>query len=64
LVGILKDKLIKMLLENSKRKRNKIFKEIMNQISRSTVPVRPGRQFKRNKKNKRGKYCINQKQSF
>ena len=53
-----------MLLENSKRKRNKIFKEIMNQISRSTVPVRPGRQFKRNKKNKRGKYCINQKQSF
>ena len=64
LVGILKDKLIKMLLENSKRKRNKIFKEIMNQISRSTVPVRPGRHFKRNKKNKRGKYCINQKQSF
>lgn len=64
LVGILKEKLIKMLLEDSRRKRNKIFKEVMDQISRSTVPVRPGRHCKRNKRNKRGKYCINQKQSF
>lgn len=64
LVGILKEKLIKMLLENSTRKRNKIFKEIMEQISRSTVPVRPGRHFARNKKNRTAKYCTNQKQSF
>lgn len=64
LVGILKEKLIKMLLENSKIKRNKIFKEIMEQISRSTVPIRPGRHFERNKKRKRAKYCNNQRQSF
>jgi len=64
LIGSLKEKLIKMLLETSKKKRNKIFNEIIEQISRSTVPVRPGRHFARKKKNKRGKYCINQKQSF
>jgi hypothetical protein len=64
LVGVLKEKLIKMLLENNSRKRNKIFKGIIDRITRSTVPVRPGRHFPRNKKNKRGKYCINQKQSF
>ena len=62
LIGSLKDKFILMLLEKSNRKRNKMFKEIMDQVSRCRVPIRPGRQNERKKiVLTRGKYKMNRK---
>lgn len=43
LVGSLKDKLVLMMLEKSSRKRNKMFKKIMEQASQNVIPVRLGR---------------------
>lgn len=61
LIGSLKNKLIMLFLEESPRKRNKMYKEIMNEVSRSRIPVRPDRQNPRNKKLTRGKYAKNHK---
>lgn len=64
LIGSLKDRLIMMFLEESPRKRNKIYKDVMRQISRSTVPIRPDRQNPRIKRIARGKYRKNKKRSL
>jgi len=56
LIGSLKDKLIIMLLEPSPRKRNKIYKDIMKQVAKSSIPIRPDRQNVRVKRITRGKY--------
>ena len=61
LVGSLKDKFIMMFLEESSRKRNKIYKEVMNEVSRNCVPIRPNRQNPRVKRIARGKYKKNHK---
>ena len=61
LIGSLKDKFILMMLEKSKRKRDKMFKEIMDQVSKSCVPIRPGRQNVRQQRLQRSKYKTNQK---
>lgn len=61
LVGELKDKFVLILLEPSKRKRDKMFKAIMERVKRSTVPIRPDRHNERNKRFSRNKYKINQK---
>jgi len=47
LIGILKDKLILMLLCNNKKKREKMFQSIMRQVVRYKTDIRPGRHFKR-----------------
>ena len=41
LIGNLKDKLIMMFLEENPRKRGKIYKDIMKQAAKSSVPIRP-----------------------
>lgn len=64
LIGSLKDKFIMMLLEPSPRKRNKIYKDIMTQVSKSSVPIRPDRQNPRIKRIARGKYRKNKKRSL
>lgn len=64
LIGSLKDKLIMMYLEESPRKRNKIYKEIMQKVSRSSIPIRPNRQNPRIKRIARGKYKKNKKRSL
>lgn len=61
LIGNLKDNLILLFIEKSPRKRNKIYKGIMNEVSKRRVPIRPGRQYPRNKKIKRGKYSLSHK---
>ena len=61
LIGSLKNKLIMLFLEESPRKRNKMYKEIMNEVSKSRIPIRPDRQNPRNKKLTRGKYTKNHK---
>lgn len=65
LIGTLKDKFILMVLEKSKRKRDKMFKDIMGQVSKSSVPIRPGRQNDRKPAAlSRSKYKTNQKSSL
>ncbi|MBV4427434.1 transposase [Clostridium tyrobutyricum] len=64
LIGSLKDKLIMMFLEESPRKRNKIYKKVMKQVSRSSIPIRPDRQNPRIKRIARGKYKKNKKRSL
>lgn len=61
LIGSLKDKLIMMFLEENPRKRNKIYTEVMGQVSKSCIPIRPGRQKPRLKRISRGKYKKNHK---
>ena len=61
LVGSLKDKLVLMMLEKSDRKRHKIFKQIINTISKSVTPVREGRSYKRKRRKVMGKYNPNHK---
>jgi len=61
LIGTLKDKFVLMLLEESKRKRNKIYNEIMKQISQSIVPIRSERHNERFKSKSLEKYKRNSK---
>lgn len=61
LIGKLKDSMILMLLEDHPKRREAIFQRIMHEISRNTVPIRPGRSFPRNMKLKSNKYSLNQK---
>jgi hypothetical protein len=47
LIGKLKNSLVSMLLEKSSRKRSKLLKKIMKQISRNIIPIRSGRSNRR-----------------
>jgi len=61
LTGALKDKFVIMLMENSPRKRNKMLKVIEKQIAKSIIPIRPGRQNRRMKRQVLSKYKANRK---
>lgn len=61
LVGSLKDKLIMMMLEKSSRKRDKMFKKLMEQASQNAIPIRLERHNPRKDKVSRGKYKTNHK---
>jgi hypothetical protein len=61
LIGKLKDTLVLALLENKPRKRSKMLSNIMKEISRSIIPIRPGRNKPRYKGVKSNKYSINRK---
>ena len=63
-IGSLKDKFILMLLETSKRKRNRMYKEIMEQVSNYRIPIRPNRQNSRPDRMSRAKYTTNRKRSL
>lgn len=63
LIGKLKDRFILMLLVRSGRKRSRILHEIMHEIVRNTVPIRPDRTNPRVKKTTRDRYPMNQKKS-
>ncbi len=64
LIGSMKDKFILMMLETNVRKRGRIYKEIINTISKSTVPIRPGRSNKRNARKIMGKYSKNSRRNL
>jgi len=61
LIGTLREEFILLLLETNKRKRSKNYKQILNTIAQSTVPIRLGRHNERNKRRPRGKYKTNYK---
>ncbi len=64
LIGSLKDNLIMMMLVESKRKRNKMYKEMMEEVSKSRIPIRPDRQNPRPERMSRSKYRKNRKRSL
>lgn len=47
LIGSLKNDLICLILEDSPRRRKKLYKRILNEIVRARTPIRPGRSFNR-----------------
>lgn len=61
LIGSLKDRLVMMLLENSPRKRKRIYKKLMNEIAKNSVPIRPDRHNPRKDSLVASKYRLNQK---
>jgi hypothetical protein len=48
-IGILKDRLIMVMLEEKKKRQAKMLNAIFKAIARNVVPIRPGRQFPRKK---------------
>ena len=61
LIGTLKDKFVMMLLENNPKIRRKIFKKLMDQIAKNSVPIRSDRHNSRKDTLVRSKYRLNQK---
>ena len=64
LIGKLKNSLVSMLLEKSSRKRSKLLKKIMEQISRNIIPIRPGRSFVRRMTLRANKHPLNKKKAL
>lgn len=64
LIGKLKNSLVLMLLEKSPRKRSKILKKIMEEISRNVIPIRPGRSYVRRMTVRANKNPLNRKRSL
>jgi len=64
LIGKLKNSLVYMLLEDNSRKRSKILKKIMKEVSRNIIPIRPGRSFVRRMTLRANKNPLNKKKSL
>lgn len=61
LIGKLKDVLVIMLLEKSPRRRSKILKRVMEEISNNIIPIRPNRKYPRRKGERANKNSLNKK---
>jgi hypothetical protein len=64
LIGKLKNSLVSMLLEKSPRKRSKMLKRIMKEISDNIIPIRPGRNYERRMTVRANKNPLNKKRSL
>ena len=65
LIGKLKEKLIPLIFENNPRKRNnKLYYQMLNEIKRSRTPIRPGRSFSRVKGLRANRNGLNQKSAL
>lgn len=53
-----------MLLEKSSRKRSKLLKKIMKEISRNIIPIRPGRTLARRMTLRANKHPLNKKKAL
>ena len=60
-IGIVKDNLIRMALEEDGNKRAEIFSGIIEEIKRYRVPIRPDRAYKRTTAVRKTKYSLNYK---
>lgn len=63
-IGIIKEDLIDMILEEDKEKQKVKYSKMIEEIRKNIVPVRPGRKNQRNKNPKKQKYPMNKKKSF
>lgn len=62
-IGILKNTLIYILLEDNAEKRSEMMEQFNKRILKYTVPIKPGRKSER-KNNPKNRYHINQRKSF
>jgi hypothetical protein len=61
LIGKLRESFIVILLEKNTRKRSKMLDKLMKELAQNIVPIRPGRNFIRNKNLKSNKFPLNLK---
>jgi hypothetical protein len=61
LIGALKDKIVCLITETSPKRRKKLYEQILQEVQRSRVPVRPGRQFKRSRGLNANKHSFGQR---
>ena len=62
-VGIFKNTLIYILLENNEKKRSEMMDKFCLAIEKYIIPVKPGRKNKRNN-NPKNRYHVNQRKTF
>lgn len=63
-IGIIKEDLIRMALENNSEKRGEIFEEIIHAIAGNIIPVRENRHFQHGRKHPAIKYPMTKKHSY
>ena len=63
-IGILKNDLIYILLETDGQKKNMLFQQIYEDISKNLVPIRPDRNYTRTKGQLAGKYSKTHKRAY
>lgn len=61
IIGKLKESMVRLLLEESPRKRKAMFTRMMVEIIKNKTPIRPGRKYQRNKVLKSNKYAQGRK---
>lgn len=64
LIGKMKNQLINLILEDSPRRRRKLYKQLLNEVKRNRNPVRPGRKFNRVKGLRANKNGLMQKSAL
>ena len=63
-IGILKNDLIYILLETDDQKKNILFQQIYEDISKNLVPIRPDRHYIRTNGRLAGKYSNTHKRAY
>ena len=63
-IGILKEELVRLILEKDEKKQEALMKKIMNEISENVQPVREDRRYPRTKGQLASNYCNTRKRSF
>jgi len=63
-IGILKNDFIYIFLETDPQKRNRLFQELYEDISKNLIPVRPNRHYHRTKGQLAGKYSNTHKRAY
>jgi len=59
MIGKLKDRLILTMIEKSLLKRTRMYRDLIREISKNTIPIRPDRQNPRKFKHYRDRYPMN-----
>lgn len=63
-IGILKNDLIYIILEENKEEKERLFQQLYDDISQNLVPVRPDRHYHRTKGHLAGKHSNTHKRAF
>jgi len=59
MVSELKDELILIMMEKNEKRRKRRYNELLQEIARNVIPIRPGRHNERNFKKSRDRYPMN-----
>ena len=63
-IGILKNDFIYIFLETDAKKKNQLFQQLYDDISKNLVPIRPNRHYHRTKGRLAGKYSNTHKRAY